>query len=61
VGILFPQRYSYRDDLIIFLRAGKWVEKPVNIEVKPLNIRMKRLYARPNEMIRIKVLKDKLL
>lgn len=61
VGILFPQRYSYRDDLIMFLRAGKWVEKPVNIEVKPLNIKMKRLYARPNEMIRIKMLKDKLL
>lgn len=61
VGILFPHRYSYRDDLILFLRAGKWIERPVNIEIKPFNMKMRRFYARPNEMIRIKILKDKLL
>ncbi len=61
VGILFPHRYSYRDDLILFLRAGKWIEKPVSIKIKPLNMKMRRFYARPNEMIRIKILQDKLL
>ncbi|MEA3313503.1 MAG: NAD(P)/FAD-dependent oxidoreductase [Caldisericota bacterium] len=61
VGILFPQMYSYRDDLVIFFRSKKWIEKTVDIEIQPLNMKMRRFYARPNEMIRIKILKDKLL
>lgn len=60
VRMLFPQRYSFKDDLILFVRSAKPIEKPVNIELSPPGIRLKRLYARPNEMIRLKVSRDKL-
>jgi len=60
VRMLFPQQYSFRDDLILFVRSAKPIDKPVNIELSPLGVRLKRLYARPNEMIRLKVSRDKL-
>ncbi len=60
VRMLFPQRYSFKDDLILFVRSAKPIEKPVNIELSPVGMRLKRLYARPNEMIRLKVSRDKL-
>jgi len=60
VRLLFPQLYSFEDDLVLFLRAAEPVERPVRIVISPLGIRVKRPYARPNEMIRVKVPKDKL-
>jgi NADPH-dependent 2,4-dienoyl-CoA reductase/sulfur reductase-like enzyme len=60
VRLLFPQRYSFKDDLILFIRATEPIEKPVVIEVSPPELKIKRPYARPNEMIRAKVPKDKL-
>jgi hypothetical protein len=60
VRMLFPQRYSFKDDLILFVRSAKPIEKPVNIELSPLGIRLKRLYARPNEMIRFRLSREKL-
>jgi thioredoxin reductase len=61
VRVLFPQRYSFRDDLILFIRSAKPFERPVTIDISPLGMHYKRLYARPNEMIRVKVSKDKLV
>jgi len=60
VRVLFPQRYSFEDDLILFIRAAKPIEKPVRIDISPLEMHFKKLYARPNEMIRLKVPKDRL-
>jgi NADPH-dependent 2,4-dienoyl-CoA reductase/sulfur reductase-like enzyme len=60
VRLLFPQRYSFRDDLILFIRAAEPIEKPIVIEVSPLELKIKRPYARPNEMIRAKVPKERL-
>jgi len=60
VRVLFPQRYSFQDDLVLFIRAAEPVEKPVTIEVTPPGSRINRLYARPNEMLRVKVPKEKL-
>ena len=60
VRLLFPQRYSFTDDLALFIRAAKPVERPVTIELSPGGMRLKRLYARPNEMIRLKLSRDKL-
>ena len=60
VRTLFPQRYSFQDDLVLFIRAAKPVEKPVQINVSPLNLHFKKLYARPNEMIRVKVPRGRL-
>lgn len=60
VRLLFPQRYSFKDDLVLFIRATEPIEKPVVIEVSPLELKIKRPYARPNEMIRAKVPKEKL-
>jgi hypothetical protein len=60
VGLLFPQRYSFQDDLVLFIRAAEPVEKPVTIEVAPPSSKINRLYARPNEMLRIKIPKEKL-
>ncbi len=60
VRVLFPQRYSFEDDLILFIRSAKPVERPVKIDISPLEMHFKRLYTRPNEMIRVKVPKDKL-
>ncbi|GAI48843.1 unnamed protein product, partial [marine sediment metagenome] len=59
VRVLFPQRYSFEDDLILFIRSAKPVERPVKIDISPLEMQFKRLYTRPNEMIRVKVPKDK--
>jgi thioredoxin reductase len=60
VRLLFPQRYGFQDDLVLFIRAAEPVEKPVTIEVTPPGSRINRLYARPNEMLRVKVPKEKL-
>lgn len=60
VRLLFPQRYGFQDDLVLFIRAVEPVEKPVTIEVTPPGSKINRLYARPNEMLRVKVPKGKL-
>jgi len=60
VRLLFPQRYGFQDDLVLFIRAAEPVEKPVTIEVTPPGSKINRLYARPNEMLRVKVPKGKL-
>jgi NADPH-dependent 2,4-dienoyl-CoA reductase/sulfur reductase-like enzyme len=60
VRVVFPQRYCFRDDLILYIRPAKPVERPVTIDVSPVEIHIKRLYARPNEMIRLKVAREKL-
>ena len=60
VRLLFPQRYSFQDDLVLFIRAAEPVEKPVTIEVAPLGSRINRPYARPNEMLRLKIPKGKI-
>ncbi len=60
VRLLFPQQYSFQDDLVLFVRAAEPVEKPVIIEVTPPGSKINRLYARPNEMLRAKVPKEKL-
>jgi thioredoxin reductase len=60
VRLLFPQRYGFQDDLVLFVRAAEPVEKPVTIEVTPPGSKVNRLYARPNEMLRVKVPKEKL-
>jgi thioredoxin reductase len=55
VRLVFPQRYSFKDDLILFIRAEEPIERPVSIHIAPVGMRVKRLYARPNEMTRVKV------
>ena len=60
VRLVFPQRYGFQDDLVLFIRAAEPVEKPVIIEVAPPGSKVNRLYARPNEMLRLKVPKEKL-
>jgi len=60
VRLLFPQRYGFEDDLVLFIRAAEPVEKPVTIEVTPPGSRINRPYARPNEMLRVKIPKSKL-
>jgi len=60
VRVLFPQRYGFQDDLVLFIRAAEPVEKPVTVEVSPPGSEINRLYARPNEMLRMKVPKEKL-
>ena len=60
VRMLFPQRYSFKDDLILFIRCAKPIERPIRIDISPLDMHFKKLYARPNEMIRVKVPKDRL-
>ena len=60
VRLLFPERYSFQDDLVLFIRTAEPVEKPVVIEVTPPGSRINRPYARPNEMLRVKIPKDKL-
>jgi NADPH-dependent 2,4-dienoyl-CoA reductase/sulfur reductase-like enzyme len=60
VRVVFPQRYCFRDDLILYIRPTKPLEKPVTIVISPVEMTIKRLYARPNEMIRVKVPKEKL-
>ncbi len=60
VRLLFPQRYSFQDDLVLFVRAAEPVEEPVTIEVAPPGSGINRPYARPNEMLRVRVPKEKL-
>ena len=60
VRVLFPQRYSFQDDLILFIRSAKPIERPLSIDISPLEMHINKLYARPNEMIRVKVPRDKL-
>lgn len=55
VGTVFPQVYSYEDDLFLFIRPTKWIEKRVFVEIEPDVLKARRLYARPNEMLRVKV------
>ena len=60
VRLLFPQRYDPGEDLILFVRAKTLVERAVSVRLSPVDLRFKRPYARPNEMIRVKVGKEKL-
>jgi NADPH-dependent 2,4-dienoyl-CoA reductase/sulfur reductase-like enzyme len=60
VRLLFPQRYSFQDDLVLFIRVAEPVEKPVTIDVAPPGSIINRPYARPNEMLRVKIPKGKL-
>jgi len=60
VRLLFPQRYGFQDDLVLFIRAAEPVEKPVTVEVAPPGSRINRPYARPNEMLRVKIPKGRL-
>ena len=60
VRLLFPQRYGFQDDLVLFIRAAEPVEKPVIAEVTPPGSRINRPYARPNEMLRVRIPKEKL-
>jgi NADPH-dependent 2,4-dienoyl-CoA reductase/sulfur reductase-like enzyme len=60
VRVVFPQRYCFRDDLTLYIRPAEPVEKPVALSIAPVGISIKRLYARPNEMIRVKVAREKL-
>jgi thioredoxin reductase len=60
VRLLFPQRYGFQDDLVLFIRAVEPVEKPVTIEVASVGSKINRPYARPNEMLRVKIPKGKL-
>jgi NADPH-dependent 2,4-dienoyl-CoA reductase/sulfur reductase-like enzyme len=60
VRLLFPQRYGFQDDLVLFIRAAEPVERPVTVEVVPPGLRINRPYARPNEMLRVRVPKEKL-
>jgi len=60
VRLLFPQRYGFQDDLVLFIRAAEPVENPVTVEVKPPGSKITRPYARPNEMLRVKVPMSKL-
>jgi len=60
VRLLFPQRYGFQDDLVLFIRAAEPVEKPVTIEITPPGSKIDRLYARPNEMLRVKIPREKL-
>jgi hypothetical protein len=45
VRLLFPQRYGFQDDLVLFIRAAEPVEKPVTVEVAPPGSRINRLDA----------------
>ena len=60
VRLLFPQRYGFQDDLVLFIRAAEPVEKPVTVEVTPPGSRLNRPYARPNEMLRVRIPRAKL-
>jgi NADPH-dependent 2,4-dienoyl-CoA reductase/sulfur reductase-like enzyme len=61
VRMVFPQRYSFRDDLVLFIRSAKPIEKSVRITISPPGLKMKRPYARPNEMTRVRVSREKLV
>jgi NADPH-dependent 2,4-dienoyl-CoA reductase/sulfur reductase-like enzyme len=60
VRTVFPQRYSFQGDLTLFLRSAEPIERPVSVQIAPIGMRVKRLYARPNEMIKLKVPRDRL-
>ena len=60
VRVLFPQRYCFDGDMVLFIRARKPIEQKVRINLSPLDLSFKRPYARPNEMIRVKAVQKKL-
>jgi thioredoxin reductase len=60
VRLLFPQRYGFQDDLVLFIRAAEPVERPVTIEITPLSSRINRPYARPNEMLKVRISRSRL-
>jgi NADPH-dependent 2,4-dienoyl-CoA reductase/sulfur reductase-like enzyme len=60
VRLVFPQRYGFQDDLVLLIRAAEPVETPVTVEVTPPGSRLNRPYARPNEMLRVKIPREKL-
>jgi NADPH-dependent 2,4-dienoyl-CoA reductase/sulfur reductase-like enzyme len=60
VRVLFPQRYSFKDDLVLHIRSAEPLERPVKIDISPTEMHFKKLYARPNEMIKLKIPKEKL-
>ena len=60
VRLVFPQRYASEDDLTLFIRAAEPVERPVIVEVAPPGSKITRPYARPNEMLKVKIPGSKL-
>jgi NADPH-dependent 2,4-dienoyl-CoA reductase/sulfur reductase-like enzyme len=60
VRLLFPQRYGFHDDLTLFIRSSEPIERAVIIELSPIELKISRPYARPNEMVRVKVPKERL-
>jgi pyruvate/2-oxoglutarate dehydrogenase complex dihydrolipoamide dehydrogenase (E3) component len=60
VRLLFPQRYGFQGDLMLFIRASEPVERPVTVEVTPPGSRINRPYARPNEMLRVRIPEERL-
>jgi len=60
VRLVFPQRYASEDDLTLFIRAAEPMERPVIVEVAPPGSKITRPYARPNEMLKVKIPRSKL-
>ncbi|MCD6427187.1 MAG: FAD-dependent oxidoreductase [Caldisericaceae bacterium] len=61
VRIVFPQKFTFNSDLVLFVRVSKRFDKPVFVRLSPCGIRKRQLYARPAEMIRIEIPKEKLI
>ncbi len=60
VRLVFPQEFSFNSDLVLFIRVSKRIDKPVSINLNPLGIKRRYLYARPAEMIRVKIPREEL-
>ncbi len=61
VRIIFPQKFTFNSNLVLFIRVSKRFDKPVFVNLSPCGIRKRQLYARPAEMIRIEIPKEKLI
>ncbi len=61
VRSIFPEKFSFNGDLTLFLRVAKRFDKRVFVRIVPPGVQEMRMYARPAEMIRIKVPIRKLL
>jgi NADPH-dependent 2,4-dienoyl-CoA reductase/sulfur reductase-like enzyme len=60
VRLVFPQHYAFEDDLALFIRAAEPMEYPVTVEVTPPGSKITRPYARPNEMLKVKIPRSKI-
>ncbi len=60
IKTIFPQKFSFNSELVLFIRVSKRFDKPVLVNFHPYGIRLKQLYARPAEMIRVAVPKEKI-